>query len=47
MPNGGWAHFEATTGLSRTKHPCFNLGAGLSKSRDELTADLFDLDKPK
>ena len=42
MPNGGWGHFEAARGLTRTKHPCFNRGEGLSKRRDKDTPDLFD-----
>ncbi len=41
MPNGGWAHFEGGAGLSKVKHPCFDLGAGLGRQRDELTQDLF------
>ena len=41
MPNLGWGHFESGEGLSRVKHPCFNVGAELSKKRDEETLDLF------
>lgn len=41
MPNGGWAHFEGGKGMGRIKHPCFNLGEGLSKKRDDQTPDLF------
>lgn len=42
MPNGGWAHFEGTRGLSRMKHPCLHRGEGLSRKRDDLTIDLFE-----
>jgi len=41
MPNGGWAHFEGAKGLTRVKHPCLNIGEGLSKKRDNQTPDLF------
>jgi hypothetical protein len=41
MPNGGWAHFEGREGLARIKHPCLHIGEGLSRMRDEQTADLF------
>ena len=41
MPNGGWAHFEGSRGLTRIKHPCFTLGVGLSKAHDGETRDLF------
>lgn len=41
MPNLGWGHFESGEGLSRVKHPCFNVGAELSQKRDEETLDLF------
>lgn len=39
MPNGGRVHFEAS--LTGVKHPCFHLGEGLSKKRDDQTLDLF------
>lgn len=41
MPNKGWGHFEGGEGLSRVKHPCFGVGDGLSKVRDNETLDLF------
>ncbi|MEO9896241.1 MAG: hypothetical protein ABJD13_07715 [Paracoccaceae bacterium] len=44
MKNGGWAHFEGGKGLGRIKHPCFDRGKGLSKRRDDNTADLFEND---
>lgn len=42
MPNGGLAHFEGGRGLGGVKHPCFGLGEGLSRRRDDETPDLFD-----
>lgn len=41
LPNGGWAHFEGRDGLTRVKHPCQTLGAGLSRRRDPFTLELF------
>jgi hypothetical protein len=43
MPNGGTVHFEAATGLTRVKHPCLHRGEGLSRARDALTPDLFEI----
>lgn len=42
MPNGGWGHFEADTGLHRVKHPCLHRGEDFSKIRDKKTIDLFE-----
>lgn len=42
MPNAGLAHFEGGRGLGGVKHPCFSLGEGLSRRRDQQTPDLFD-----
>jgi hypothetical protein len=42
MPNGGRVHFEGGRGLNQIKHPCLNLGEGLSKRREIGMADLFD-----
>lgn len=41
MPNKGWGHFEGGGGLSRVKHPCFNVGDDLSNKKDNATLDLF------
>lgn len=41
MPNNGWGHFEGGAGLSRVKHPCYDVGDGLSQKRDDETLDLF------
>jgi len=41
MQNGGWGHFEGAKGLGRIKHPCFTIGAGLSRNRDDRTLDLL------
>lgn len=42
MPNSGAAFFEGGDGLRQVKHPCFTVGRGLSRKRDEDTPDLFD-----
>lgn len=34
MPNKGWGHFEGGRGLARVKHPCFDVGDGLSQKRE-------------
>lgn len=48
MPNQGWAHFEGGEGLSRVRHPCFNVGGELSRKRDDDVMDLFpDTLEPK
>jgi hypothetical protein len=44
MPNSGAAFFEGKGGLSRVKHPCFTIGRGLSRRRDEDTLDMFEQD---
>lgn len=41
MKRGGWVHFEGARGLRNVKHSCAHVGEGLSKRRDEHTADLF------
>jgi hypothetical protein len=43
MPNNGWGHFERGAGLSRVKHPCYDVGDGLSQNRDDETLDLFSV----
>ena len=43
MPKGGWVHFEGGEGLTRIKHPCLHLGEGLSRRRDGITPDLFEM----
>jgi hypothetical protein len=47
MPNKGAAFFESGQGLQRVKHPCFTLGRGLSRRRDQDTLDLFDESDPE
>lgn len=42
MPNGGWAHYEGTKGMTQIKHPCLHRGEGLRRGRDDLTLDLFE-----
>lgn len=42
MPNSGTAFFEGGEGLRQVKHPCFTVGRGLSRRRDEDTPDLFE-----
>ena len=46
MSKGGWGHFEGGKGLSRIKHPCFTLGAGMSRANDKQTPDLFEITAP-
>jgi hypothetical protein len=41
MPNGGWVHFEADSGLRSMKHPCFYIGEDMLQRKDPNTLDLF------